>query len=103
MVAPGCDCELRAGGGHEKVRVLNSNTLLSFGREHANAYNAVRELNRTLRGAGWTKMQDIVDAYPSATSYSTHDLEAGPRLGNVCGGACTPLRTFIKEFTRRAQ
>jgi mRNA interferase HigB len=49
------------------VRVLNSNTLLAFGREHANADNAVRELNRTLRSAAWTKMQDIADAYPSAT------------------------------------
>ncbi len=49
------------------MRVLNSNTLLAFGREHANAANAVRELNRTLRNATWTRMQDIVDAYPSAT------------------------------------
>ena len=49
------------------MRVLNSNTLLAFGREHANAHNAVRELNRTLRNAAWTKMQDIVDAYPSVT------------------------------------
>jgi mRNA interferase HigB len=49
------------------VRVLNSNTLLSFGKRHANADGAVRELNRTLRNAAWTKMQDIVDAYPSAT------------------------------------
>ncbi len=49
------------------MRVLNSNTLLAFGREHANADLVVRELNRTLRNAAWSKMQDIVDAYPSMT------------------------------------
>jgi mRNA interferase HigB len=47
--------------------VLNSNTLLGFGKTHAEADTALRELNRTLRGARWTKMQDVVDAYPSAT------------------------------------
>jgi mRNA interferase HigB len=47
--------------------VLNSNTLLGFGRTHAEADPAVRELNRTLRHARWTKMQDVMDAYPSAT------------------------------------
>jgi mRNA interferase HigB len=61
------DCELRAGGGHEKLRVFNSKTLLGFGKEHANADRAVRELNRTLRSAAWSKMQDVVDSYPSAT------------------------------------
>jgi mRNA interferase HigB len=59
--------ELRAGGGHEKVRVFNSNTLLGFGKEHADANHAVRELNRTLRGATWSKMQDVTNSYPSAT------------------------------------
>ncbi len=48
------------------MHVLNSNTLLAFGKAHADADKAVRELNRTLRGATWTKMQDILDAYPSA-------------------------------------
>jgi mRNA interferase HigB len=48
------------------VRVFNSNTLLAFGKEHANADHAVRELNRTLRAALWSKMQDVVNAYPSA-------------------------------------
>ena len=48
------------------MRVLNSNTLLVFGKEHANADHAVRELNRTLRAAAWSKMQDVVNAYPSA-------------------------------------
>ncbi len=62
-----CDRELRAGGGHEKLRVFNSNTLLGFGKEHANADHAIRELNKTLRSAAWSKMQDVVDAYPSAT------------------------------------
>jgi mRNA interferase HigB len=49
------------------VRVLNSNTLLGFGRAHADADRAVRELNRSLRSAAWSKMQDVLDAYPSAT------------------------------------
>ena len=48
------------------MRVFSSNTLLGFGRKHANADKAVREMNRTLRSANWSKMQDIVDAYPSA-------------------------------------
>lgn len=47
--------------------VFNSNTLLGFGKRHANADKAVRELNKTLRHAVWSKMQDIIDAYPSAT------------------------------------
>ena len=47
--------------------VLNSNTLLGFGKEHAEAGPSLRELNRTLRSARWSKMQDIIDAYPSAT------------------------------------
>jgi mRNA interferase HigB len=55
-------------GGHENVRVFNSNTLLGFGRAHANANNAVRELNRSLRDATWTKMADVVTSYPSATA-----------------------------------
>lgn len=49
------------------MRVFNTNTLLSFGKQHADAANAVRELNKTLRSARWSKMQDIVDNYPSAT------------------------------------
>jgi mRNA interferase HigB len=49
------------------MRVFNSNTLLEFGKTHANADKSARELNKTLRDARWTKMQDIVNAYPSAT------------------------------------
>jgi len=49
------------------VLVFNTNTLLGFGKKHANADKAVRELNKTLRNAVWSKMQDITDAYPSAT------------------------------------
>jgi len=49
------------------VTVFNSNTLLGFGKKHANADKAVRELNRTLRTASWTKMADILNGYPSAT------------------------------------
>lgn len=47
--------------------VFNSSTLLGFGKKHSNAASACRELNRTLRSAEWSRMQDIVDAYPSAT------------------------------------
>ena len=47
--------------------MFNSSTLLGFGKKHADAATACRELNRTLRSAEWSKMQDIVDAYPSAT------------------------------------
>lgn len=47
--------------------VLNSSTLLGFGKEHAEAGSSLRELNRTLRSARWSKMQDVIDAYPSAT------------------------------------
>lgn len=49
------------------MRVFNSNTLLGFGKDHADADRAVRELNRTLRSATWSKMQDVMEAYPSAT------------------------------------
>jgi mRNA interferase HigB len=49
------------------VRVFNSKTLLEFGKTHANADRAARELNKTLRDAHWMRMQDIVNAYPSAT------------------------------------
>jgi mRNA interferase HigB len=49
------------------VRVFNSKTLLKFGKTHANADRAARELNKTLRDAQWMRMQDIVNAYPSAT------------------------------------
>lgn len=50
------------------MRVFNSNTLLGFGKEHAEADNAVRELNRSLRDATWTKMADVAASYPSATA-----------------------------------
>jgi mRNA interferase HigB len=49
------------------MRVFNSNTLFEFGKTHADADRSARELNKTLRDARWTKMQDIVNAYPSAT------------------------------------
>jgi mRNA interferase HigB len=54
-------------GGNGAVRVFNRNSLLRFGRRHADADRAVRELNKTLRSAAWSKMQDVIDAYPSAT------------------------------------
>jgi len=49
------------------VRVFNSSTLLGFGLSHAHASDAIRDLNRALRDARWTRMQDILDSYPSAT------------------------------------
>ena len=49
------------------MRVLNSSTLLGFGKTHAVADAAIRELNKTLRNAAWTKMTDVVVGYPSAT------------------------------------
>ena len=49
------------------MRVFSSNTLFAFGKEHADADRAVHELNKTLRSAAWSEMQDVVDAYPSAT------------------------------------
>jgi mRNA interferase HigB len=55
-------------GGNGNVRIFNSNTLLGFGKDHAEANNAVRELNRSLRDAAWTKMADVMASYPSATA-----------------------------------
>jgi len=49
------------------MRVFNTNTLLGFGKVHADADHAVRELSKTLRQARWSKMADIVAGYPSAT------------------------------------
>lgn len=48
------------------MRVFNSNTLLEFGKRHADADKHVRILNKVLRSAAWSKMQDVVAAYPSA-------------------------------------
>lgn len=77
------------------MRVLNSNTLLAFGKEHSNADNAVRELNRTLRNAAWSKMQDIVDAYPSATV-----LNAERVVFHIKGNDYRAIVAF--DFKRRA-
>jgi mRNA interferase HigB len=77
------------------VRVLNSNTLLAFGREHANADLSVRELNRTLRHAAWSRMQDIVDAYPSVTV-----LNADRVVFRVKGNDYRAIVAF--DFQRRA-
>jgi mRNA interferase HigB len=59
------------------MRVFNSNTLLGFGKSHAEADGSVRELNRTLRVAVWEKMQDIVEAYPSATILNSERVVFG--------------------------
>ena len=49
------------------MRVFNSSTLLGFGKGHADADTAVRELNKALRDATWAKMVDVMAGYPSAT------------------------------------
>jgi HTH-type transcriptional regulator / antitoxin HigA len=49
------------------MRVFSTNTLSGFGRQHSDAANAARELSKTLRAAHWSKMQDVLDSYPSAT------------------------------------
>jgi len=48
------------------VRVFNSSTLLGFGKGHAGAEAALRELSRTLRMAEWRANQDMLAAYPGA-------------------------------------
>jgi mRNA interferase HigB len=75
--------------------VLNSNTLLGFGKAHAVADKAIRELNRTLRNARWMKMQDIIDAYPSATV-----LNAERVVFNVKGNDYRAIVAF--DFVRHA-
>ena len=77
------------------MRVFNSNTLLDFGKKHPEADASVRELNRTLRGAAWTRMQDVIDAYPSATV-----LNAERVVFKVKGNDYRAIVAF--DFARRA-
>jgi mRNA interferase HigB len=77
------------------VRVFNTRTLLDFGKTHANADKAARELNKTLRDAKWTMMKDIVDAYPSATV-----LNAERAVFKVKGNAYRAIVAF--DFLRHA-
>jgi mRNA interferase HigB len=62
------------------VRVFNSNTLLEFGKGHAGAGNAFRELNRALRAAEWKSNQDILAAYPG-----TRPIKGGRVVFNIKG------------------
>ncbi len=62
------------------MRVFNSRTLLEFGKSHAVADRAFRELNRTLRGADWKSNQDILTAYPGA-----RPIKGGRVIFNVKG------------------
>ena len=62
------------------MRVFNSNTLLGFGKNHAGAESAFRELNRTLRSATWKSNQDVLAAYPG-----TRPIKAGRVVFNVKG------------------
>jgi len=64
------------------MRVLSSSTLLKFGRDHAEANTSVRELNRTLQAANWEKMQDVRDAYPSATVLNAERVIFGIKGNN---------------------
>jgi mRNA interferase HigB len=68
FVAPTAPMSSGRSGGNGNVRVFNSNTLLGFGKDHAEANDAVRELNRSLRDAAWTKIADVMASYPSATA-----------------------------------
>jgi mRNA interferase HigB len=82
-------------GGNEKVRVFNSNTLFKFGKDHAEANDAIRELNRSLRDADWTKMADVMAGYPSATA-----LNAERVVFKVKGNNDRCIVAF--DFTRQA-
>lgn len=62
------------------MRVFNSSTLLEFGKGHAGAERAFRELNRTLRTAEWKSNQDILVAYPG-----TRPIKSGRVVFNVKG------------------
>ncbi len=62
------------------MRVFNSRTLLEFGKSHAGADRAFRELNRTLRAADWKSNQDILAAYPGA-----RPIKGGRVIFNVKG------------------
>ena len=77
------------------MRVFNSNTLLAFGKTHAVADTAVRELNRTLRNAAWTKMTDVVAGYPSATALNGERV-----VFKVKGNAFRAIVAF--DFQRQA-
>jgi mRNA interferase HigB len=77
------------------MRVVNSNTLLGFGKSHAEADGSVRELNRTLRAVTWDKMQDVRDAYPSATVLNAERVVFG-----VKGNAYRAIVAF--DFQRKA-
>jgi mRNA interferase HigB len=77
------------------MRVFNSNTLLGFGKSHAEADASVRELNRTLRAAAWERMQDIRDAYPSATVLNSERVVFG-----VKGNDYRAIAAF--DFERKA-
>ncbi len=77
------------------MRVLSSNTLLGFGKEHADADTAVRELNKSLRAASWTKMAYVADAYPSATPLNGERV-----VFKVKGNAYRAIVAF--DFPRQA-
>jgi mRNA interferase HigB len=77
------------------MRVFNSNTLLDFAKGHPETDTSIRELNRTLRSAVWTRMQDVLDAYPSATV-----LNAERVVFKVKGNNYRAIVAF--DFERRA-
>jgi mRNA interferase HigB len=77
------------------MRVFNSSTLLAFGKTHAVASTAARELNKTLRGATWVKMADVVAGYPSARALNGERV-----VFKVKGNAFRAIVAF--DFQRQA-
>jgi len=77
------------------VRVFNSNTLVQYGREHAGAEKAFRELNRTLRGSIWKSFQDIAKAYPGARA-----IKGDRIVFNVKGNAYRVVAAM--DYSRQA-
>jgi mRNA interferase HigB len=75
------------------VRVFNSSTLLEFGKNHAGADRAFRELNRTLRSAGWRSNQDILAAYPG-----TRPIKGGRVVFNVKGNEYRVIARIDFQF-----
>lgn len=75
------------------MRVFNSNTLLAFGKRHAGADSAFRELNRTLRAAKWKSNQDVLIAYPG-----TRPIRGGRVVFNVKGNEYRVIARIDFQF-----
>jgi mRNA interferase HigB len=75
------------------VRVFNSRTLLEFGKSHAGADRAFRELNRALRAADWKSNQAILAAYPG-----TRPIKGGRVVFNVKGNEYRVIAKIDFQF-----